>query len=182
MNHDASRNPARIDAAQFAQDAGQLGGNDPLADYRRLVAEASGPVGDERVRWSAGGELRAASGAAHQPWLHLEAATRLPLTCQRCLEPVVIELEVDCWFRFVQDEATAELEDETADEDVLALGEELNLRQLIEDELLLALPVVPMHDVCPVDVKLSVADPAFEEAASPEHPFAGLERLRGKSE
>ncbi len=182
MKHDPSRNPALIDAAQFAQDAGQLGGNDPLTDYRRLVAEATGPIGDDRVRWSATGEMRAAPGGARQPWLQVEAATTLPMTCQRCLEPVAVELSVDHWFRFVADEATAELEDETAEEDVLGLGAELNLRQLLEDELLLALPVVPMHDRCPVDVKLSVADPAFQQAATPEHPFAALDQLRGKAE
>ena len=182
MNHDPSRNPALINAAQFAQDAGQLGGNDPLADYRRLVAEATGPIGDGRVRWSAAGEMRAAPDGVRQPWLQLEAATTLPMTCQRCLEPVAVDLRVDRQFRFVADEATAEMEDEDAEEDVLALRPELNLRQLLEDELLLALPVVPMHGQCPVDVKLSVADLAFQQAATPEHPFAALDQLRGKAE
>lgn len=179
MNHDpTSHKPARIDAAKFALDAAHLDGDDPLAGYRRLAAETTALADGDRVRWSADGALR----ASRQPWLHLVAETRLPMTCQRCLEPVAVGLAIDRWFRFVADEATAEMEDESAEEDVLALADELNLRQLVEDELLLDLPVVPMHDQCPVDVKLSVADPAFRDVEAPEHPFAALEQLRSKPE
>lgn len=59
-------------------------------------------------------------------------------------------LYVDRSFRFVPDEETAELEDDDSDEDVLALSSEFNLLELIEDELLMEVPVVPRHEVCPV--------------------------------
>ena len=180
MNHDTSSSPPkRLSVTSFAQNTEHLQGNDRLADYRRLVAEAAAIADDGQVRWSADGEMRSTSGV-RQPWLHLAADTALPMTCQRCLEPVSVSLSADRWFRFVDDEATAELEDESAEEDVLAVDEALDLRELIEDELLLALPVVPMHEQCPVNVKLSAADPAFQEAAKPENPFAALEQLRDK--
>ena len=147
----ASSPPRRLSVTSFAQNAEHLQGNDRLADYRRLVAEAAAIADDGAVRWSADGEMRSPSGGTRQPWLHLAADTALPMTCQRCLEPVFVSLSADRWFRFVADEATAELEDEAAEEDVLAIDEALNLRELIEDELLLALPVVPMHEQCPVD-------------------------------
>lgn len=182
MNHDAAHAPPkRLGVTSFAQNAGHLEGHDRLDDYRRLVAEAVTTVNEGKVRWSADGEARSTAGASGQPWLHLVADTRLPMTCQRCLEPVAVTLSADRWFRFVADEATAQLEDETAEEEVLAIDEALNLRELIEDELLLALPVVAMHEECPVNVKSSAADVAFEDAAKPENPFAALEHLRGKT-
>jgi uncharacterized metal-binding protein YceD (DUF177 family) len=71
------------------------------------------------------------------------------MECQRCLTPVDVPLAVERSFRFVADEATAEALDDESEEDLLALSREFDLRELIEDELLMALPVVPRHDECP---------------------------------
>ena len=56
---------------------------------------------------------------------------------------------------------------------------QFNLAGLIEDELLMALPLVPRHEVCPPGLKMAVADPNFD-AQEPEkaHPFAALAKLR----
>jgi len=61
---------------------------------------------------------------------------------------------------------------------VLALPRVLDLRELIEDELLLAEPLVPLHDVCP-DPLPSPTDDDAELAA--EHPFAALGALKRRS-
>ena len=127
--------------------------------------------------------LRSA-GALAQPsvWLHLQAQLTLPLTCQRCLGPVATPLVVDRWFRFVADETTAAAEDEDSEEDVLALEPRPSLLELIEDELLMELPLVPMHEVCPESpaALAGAADVPADEA--PEsmrpNPFAGLARLK----
>ncbi len=73
------------------------------------------------VRWQCRGEMRPDARGKSVPWLHLQAEAAVSLTCQRCLGPVSENLEVDRWFRFVADEATAEPEDEDSEEDVLAL-------------------------------------------------------------
>ena len=54
---------------------------------------------------------------------------------------------------------------------------------IIEDEVLRALPVVPRHETCPVDVKLEVVDAGFETALAEKlNPFAALATLKsGKS-
>jgi uncharacterized protein len=49
------------------------------------------------------------------------------------------------------------------------------LRELIEDELLMALPVVPRHDECPTSVPLASSDDDFEVASAEKpNPFAAL--------
>ena len=76
-------------------------------------------------------------------------------------------------------EATAAAQDDDAEEEVLALSRDFDLLELVEDELLMDLPVAPMHDVCPEPVKMSAADEDFEAAeAARENPFAVLGRLK----
>ncbi|MDB5733158.1 MAG: hypothetical protein JWQ03_3053 [Variovorax sp.] len=173
--------PERLDVAAFAEAATPLEGRDPLQSYSRLAAEASQPAENTVVQWEALGAERGDAGDRAAPWLHLRAEATLPLTCQRCLGPVDTALKVDRWFRFAADEATAALEDEDADEDVLALSREFNLRALVEDELLMEIPIAPTHDVCPQPVRLSVADEDFEAPGGVRpNPFAVLDGLRTK--
>ena len=74
------------------------------------------------------------------------------------------------------EEAAAALDAETED-DVLALTPTLDLLALVEDELLLALPLVPRHEVClqPLPRALVDDDPAV---ASADNPFAALAALK----
>jgi uncharacterized protein len=104
--------------------------------------------------------------------------------CQCCLAPVQTRIEVDRWFRFAPDEDAAAALDEDSEEDVLGASRDFDLHGLIEDELLMELPITPRHEVCPQDVPLSVADPDFEAAEQDRpNPFAALAKLRsGKPE
>ena len=63
------------------------------------------------------------------------------------------------------------------------MSREFNLMELIEDELLMEVPVVPRHEECPVPVKLESSDADFEQAnEQKENPFAVLQSLNvGKS-
>ena len=172
-------NAQRLEVQAFAEDAAQLSGQGQVGDFPRLSEEAGGRGGERPVNWSAQGELINPHHVQPEVWLHLSASTVLPLTCQRCLEPVDIPLAVDRSFRFVADESTAAAQDEEAEEDLLAISRAFDLLGLVEDELLMEVPVVPRHDVCPKPVALSVADPDFEEAEPAENPFAALKVLKG---
>lgn len=177
-------NPDRLDMRAFAQAGAQLALDEPLSQFDRLLAEV--PPGADAaggaVSWVAEAELRpGVRGAEPSVWLHLRAHARLPLACQRCLAPVPVALDVDRWFRFVPDEATAAEEDEDSEEDVLALEPRPSLRELIEDELLMELPLVPMHDTCPQPVVMAVGaiDDAVDADALPrKNPFAELAKLK----
>lgn len=169
----------RLDVRAFARAGATLDGEDALQQHERLMAETHGASAEPRVRWTARGESRAQPGSADQIWLHLTASATIPLTCQRCMKPVDVPLSVARSFRFVADEATAEIEDEQSEEDVLALGHDFSLTELIEDELLMELPLVPRHDVCPEAVKMAAVDPEFDaELADKPNPFAALAGLK----
>jgi uncharacterized protein len=174
--------PAKLDVRAFAEDGGELSGAAPVRDFPRLAQEARGAADDRPVHWSARGEMRNPGHVQPEIWLHLQAETVLPLTCQRCLEPVEVPLKVDRSFRFVADEDTAAAEDDESEEDLLALSRSFDLLELVEDELLMDVPVVPRHEVCPKPVQLSAEDPDFEEAGKPDNPFARLKVLKGGKE
>jgi uncharacterized protein len=88
---------------------------------------------------------------------------------------VEVLTEVKRWLRFAGDEAEAAELDAESEDDVLPLQRWLNLKDLVEDELLLALPLVPRHEQCPEAPSLVHEAENFEE---PEHPFAALQRFR----
>ena len=57
----------------------------------------------------------------------------------------------------------------------------LKLLDLLEDELILALPIVPRHTVCPDPLAYDPGVAAAEDSAqteAPAHPFAALAGLK----
>ena len=168
--------PRQLDMAAAAAHALALQGVWPLAGFIRV---ADGTDQDGEVRWTARGELREGAGREPETWLHLRARARIWRDCQRCLEPVALDLEIARALRFVGDEATAEALDAASEDDVLALPRRLDLHVLIEDELLLALPVVPMHGICPHDLPISAGTPVDAVELEPaKNPFAVLSSLK----
>src|SRR5690606_1403033 len=98
--------------------------------------------------------------------------------CQRCLEQVMLSLDAECDVGFVtSDEAAKNLPRHY--EPVIVDEEALDLHALIEDELLLALPAVPMHplETCqhPPGYQPDTAEPA--EEAETRIPFGLLAKL-----
>lgn len=177
MKNDYDAAHLRLQA--FAQAGGQLQGDAPLAQFSRLREESHGETGHTKVHYRAQGSVRTGGEGAGQIWLALSAQVQLPLICQRCLGAADLTVAFEREFRFVASEDVAEQEDEAAEEDVLVLSRDFNLLELVEDELLMAMPVVPKHAVCPQPVKLQVSAPGFsDEVAENPNPFAVLQQLK----
>ena len=172
-----------LHVAAFAQNGGRHAGEQRLARFDRLIAETQGLGGENWVTYSVQGERRAGAGGIPEVWLRLAGQVSLPLICQRCLGPVDIAVEFDRSFRFVETEDLAAIEDEESEEDVLVLSREFNLLDLLEDELLMAMPTAPTHDECPVPVKLTAVDPDFDaQTTEKPNPFAVLAVLKKNSD
>ena len=171
--------PLRLDVAAFAKAGGALEGRWPLRKFLRLTESAvtdALPAEGADVAWRARGEARPVRGGESQVWLHVGAETEVPLECQRCLKPVDMPLAIERSFLFVHGEDAAAQLDTDSEDDVLALTRALDLHELVEDELLLALPIVPRHDVCPEP--LVTARDADEPLDEKPNPFAALAALQ----
>lgn len=179
-----SLDPLKLDVQVLAREGASLDGEWPAASLPRL-AETAAPESEVAqwppVRWSVRGETRTPRGGEPQIWLELSAQAQVAQTCQRCLQPVREDLALSRWFQFVRDEAQAAELDMDSEDDVLALPRHLNLRELVEDELLLELPVVPRHDECPEPLPHANVDDEEPDAAAAEerpNPFAALAALK----
>ena len=163
----------------FAEAGVPLIGATPLQKLERLAQEISGSQPDLIVNWQAVPELRVGSAGQADIWMQLTANTTLPLTCQRCMGPVQTALQTDQWYRFVASEDIAMAEDDAADEDLLVLTPQFDLMEVLEDELLMALPLVPMHEACP-DLPVFSAGVLDmpQDAADKPNPFAALAQLK----
>ncbi|MBE7419327.1 MAG: DUF177 domain-containing protein [Ideonella sp.] len=174
--HEPEQTASHLDVAKLAAEGASLNGQWAVADLPRWHAAQTSTIAPDAaaVRWQVDGETRRVAGQAPQIWLRLQAQAQAGLTCQRCLQPFGPLLQVDRWVRFVAGEQEAEALDADSDDDVLALEPALDLRILVEDELLLACPIVPRHDDC-----RPPAHRAGDEAeAAADNPFAALAALK----
>jgi uncharacterized protein len=153
--------PRNMDIGVFIESGEPLTGSHAPAELERL---ASGLAQDldlaelPALTWAAQGRAEAQRVGRPHLWLDLRAEATLAWTCQRCLHPVTEHIEVERSIRFVEDEAAAAELDADSDDDVLALSRHFNLVELVEDELIMAQPIVPRHDVCPTDVTALMRD------------------------
>ncbi len=81
------------------------------------------------------------------------------MACQRCLAPVEVAVGVNADLEMR--EALAEIEGANDDVDRVLAGKAMDVVALVEDEVLLELPMVARHAVC---------EPANEEAAGSRRP------------
>jgi uncharacterized protein len=175
-------NPRHLPIEIFASEAASLTQVTALEVLERLCESTQGRVAGLQVQWHMQGELRTPRyGAKPQAWLHLQASALVPMTCQRCLSEAHIALEIAQSYRFVATEAQALEEDEDSEEDVLVLSRDFDVLELLEDELIMALPAIPKHEECPLAPSFEAVDADFSvDETSKPNPFAMLQKLKGK--
>lgn len=155
------------DAFVFAREGRVLEGTLAVSTLERLHDLLAEVAGEVTFR------LEGFKGEGGELMLHLEVSGVIPLACQRCLESVSFDIEVDNLLQLVPEGAELsqdELEDDTRD--FLPVARELNVVDLVEDEILLTLPVAPRHEKCGL--------PGAADAGERINPFATLAGLKGK--
>lgn len=187
--------PEKLDIKEFARQNGTLSGALNLRELPRLASACASPLppgfSDDApvIHWSANAEITKETGGEEQVWMFLKMTAQLPLTCERCLNVMVEDLVLDFSYRFAPTEAQAAQEDAESEEVVLPISRAFNLIELCEDELLMALPYMPLHEECPAPLvqglnhaglSFEITDDDVETAAQKENPFAALEYLRKK--
>ena len=182
--------PRKLDIGAFIDSGEPLAGDVPVADLPRLAAGLFAQADLATVPpvvWQAQGRLeKQRVGPAHR-WLDLSAKGMFPWECQRCLHGVDLPIDVSRSIRFVDDEALAADLDADDDDDVLAASRQFDLLELIEDELIMAQPLIPRHENCPTDVarhmksfdpEVSGDDSDTQVSGGKPNPFAVLATLK----
>ncbi len=150
-----------IDGFEFATAGATQEGTLPLGSFPRLQDVLASDAGD--VRYAVHG-VRDERG---RPSLELRVRATLQLRCQRCLAPLAYEVSERALLVLAgsQEEIDAEPLDVDSPDRVVA-AKEMDVRALVEDELILALPYAPRHEGCEARPEGS------DRTAS--SPFAGL--------
>lgn len=156
-----------LDAFAFSREGRVLEGTLALSGLERLHDLLADMAGEVSFR------IRGLTGERGEAMLHMKVWGSLPLACQRCLEAIPFDLDVDNLLELLPEGAEmsqAELEDDTRD--FLPVAGKLDVTELVEDEILLVLPVAPRHERC--------GFPGAADAGERIHPFAELAGLKGK--
>jgi uncharacterized protein len=131
--------PAAIDGLAFARNAAVLKGRLGMESLPRLAQSGcSGSVLDFVLT----GEINERG----KPGLKLAVDGNVRLECQRCLGNLDFPVHLEAQLEF----ASSEAEITAADDDIerVVAGREMSVAALVEDEVLLALPMVPKHEQC----------------------------------
>jgi len=185
------------DLFAFCRKSGNVAGDVAMRDLPRILAEtaadapASAP--DEIFRYTLAGGMREEAAEPGAPvlqrlFLDVTVEGRVWLDCQRCLQVYPESIDTSMRFEVMASEEAADAAPMDDDElDVIVGAKAFSALELIEDEVLLALPSAPKHEVCPAvhESLVTGADGEVEPEAPPEvekrpSPFAVLAGLKTK--
>lgn len=177
--------PDHIDPWRATKSGLSFAGELPLERFPRLLEVAIVDAGKTPVHLAYRLDFRrdAHLGPVLEGWARL----RLRVLCQRCLSDLWLDLDAPLTLRLVRVEPSANAP-ESDYEALVVTDDKLDPFELIEDELLLAIPPFPRHPVgeCQAPEPASgdgsaAPDPDRPSAEEPErapNPFAVLERLK----
>jgi uncharacterized protein len=174
-------NPRKVNLRHFCRDELSQSTDLPLSALPRLHEAMFNAPAELTFNLSATGQ------AAREPLLTLTVTGVAPLQCQRCMDTVRVSINSTARFALVKDDEAADaMEAANQDDDdapePLVVTQTTDLLTLAEDELLLSLPIVPMHELCPKPLytPTDAEHAAFEQTAPKANPFAALAVLKNK--
>ncbi len=157
---------ATIDSIEFARSGRRLQGNVAVSEMVRLREGLYSSGG--MLHYSLSGRV---SGMG-EPQLVCEVDGALNLVCQRCMGPLLLPLSTRSVLELVEEGKTLPpVEDEDDVVDAIPADAAMNVLALVEEEVLLSLPIAPMHD----GAECSVA-PSFR--VGKVNPFEVLAALK----
>ena len=159
------------DSFKFAAEGRSLAGTVALSDLPRLVDLLVDRTGELAYRIS--GEV----GIDRRSYLRLSVSGALMLQCQRCLGGMEWPLRLDVTFELVRPGQV--IPDEELEEDAYDAIEavpDMDVLALVEDEIVLAVPIAPRHESC--DARRPAGGSIKE---SPFSALAGLRKNGGAS-
>ncbi|MBL8199358.1 MAG: DUF177 domain-containing protein [Chromatiales bacterium] len=154
----------------------------PVSSLTRLAALAPPATMVGTARLDSGFTFQA--GAEGYPQVHLVVTGSVPLVCQRCLGLLEWPVSVDVRLTMVRDDQEAGVLAEPFDTVLLADGDLLP-EQVVEDEVLAALPLAPKHadgTPCGIGADREGGRDANVKSGEMHRPMAGLADLLGRGD
>jgi uncharacterized protein len=158
-----------IDALDFVHNAGSLRGNVTPFDLERLRDYLVNGAGE--LAFSINGVI----DKHGRPMLSIAVNGIVNLSCQRCLNELEHSLDLRIELLLVKNENELCRYDEDVSIDVILASDKLNTLALVEDEIILSLPISPRH----TDIACqSTNRQKIHKSAANGHPFAALASIK----
>jgi len=173
MEKQHQRLPFQVDPFRFAHDAVELESTLPLAQMKRLSTILYQPEGDVAISLAFSVDVLGTSMLRGRVQAHLN------MICQRCLESMPVDVDTELALGFARSDAGLE-QIPSELEPVRAEDGQVNLLQLLEDEIMLALPQIPRHVESECSASALLHKPTKGESQPPkrENPFSVLAGLK----
>ncbi|HEX5121680.1 MAG TPA: YceD family protein [Rhodanobacteraceae bacterium] len=166
--------PERVDASRMVQARRTFEGKLPIASFQRLRGSLAAVENGANVEGEASYDLEFGKDELGIAYLAVRVDADLPLTCQRTLEVFRQPVHVEQRLGLIGEESE-EAALPPGYEPLLIPDGMVDPAAVIEDELILALPVVPLKPGAPLEWH----DEGVEEESEP-NPFAALAKLKKK--
>lgn len=167
----SERLPVHVDPVSLAEKGRAIDGYVPVEAFRRLAGWLHASEGVLDV------SLRFGRDEAGRDVVAGRIRGELELLCQRCLAPYRLPVDVELGLVLVASEAAANLLPDELDALVVDAQRSMHTVDMIEDDLILALPLVPRCERvgdCVPAVELLDSE-AIEAAAGQQRPFTDLD-------
>jgi uncharacterized protein len=165
--------PVRVDPYRLCETGREFAGKVPISTLTRLASMLL--VADGALSY----RVRFFRDEAKRTRVSGNVSAELTMQCQRCLESLPVILDHEFSLQLVPSEGTAERVVGQLDPLLIAPGEPLDVFAMLEDEAMLALPLVPRHrEVCAQLVP--AAEPAAEKGEQ-DNPFRQLDAWQDHS-
>jgi uncharacterized protein len=159
--------PTWIDPKCLAVARENLNGHIAFAQMERLRHSLCDVQGDAHIDWLF------ATDNKQRPTIFGRVQAQLPMLCQRCLQPMYWAIDKRVALVVLTHEPTENDELPTGYEAITLTSTPVSLKSLIEDELILALPITAAHQACPSnEYKLPAEDLTFRN--NPFHVLSNL--------
>ncbi|HUJ86353.1 MAG TPA: YceD family protein [Burkholderiales bacterium] len=164
-----------IDGYEFAASRARLSGVWPIEDFARLRPLLASDAG--ALEYS----LEGLPDAQDRPALHLRIWGALELGCQRCLAPLEFPLRIHAVLVLARSQADIDaLPIEAEGPDWVLATKAMEVHELLEDELLLAVPYAPRHEQCAAQGRTGASTSALPFASLRGMLATGETQARGK--
>lgn len=168
----SDRLPETVDPFALAASGSSQVHSFPVNRFERATELLSGEHGVAEI-W-----IKFGIDASGISYLSGTLSAEMQLPCQRCFESMTVAVESDFEMGLIHDEEESEALPEQY-EPLLVEGEVLSLTRFIEDELILAIPVVAIHDPDECEASRYLQDETVvEDGEKRENPFQVLEQLK----
>jgi uncharacterized protein len=131
--------PKDIDPFRLAQNGLRLEGTLPVSTMKRLSGSLSDSESEVNVK------MNFDVDETGLPYMYGKFSSKLSMICERCMTPMSVDVDVECHLAILKNERKVEGLAELYEPWIVENNDPILLSSIVEDELILGLPLVPRH-------------------------------------